>query len=66
MATNKSIAKEYVAEYLNRRPDFADVVEYVDMEYPYSDEEDIVYGEIWTSVLDMLDDIEVEFATEDE
>lgn len=65
MATNKSIAQEYVAEYLSRRPDFADVVEYVDMEYPYSDEEDIVYGEIWTKVLDALDDVEVQYATGD-
>lgn len=66
MATNKEIAREFVAEYLANRPDFAEMVEYVDMEYPYAEEEDISYGEIWTEVIGRLDTVEQRYADEDE
>lgn len=63
MATNKEIAREFVAEYLSQRPEFIDMVEYADHEYPYDEEgEEVSYGEIWDEVHALMDTVEQRYA----
>lgn len=64
MATTEEMAHEYVAEYLSNRPEFIDMVEYLDYEYPDLDLDE-GYNKAWEEVLGLLDNVEQRFADED-
>lgn len=54
MATNKQIALAFLGEYIDRDPEFLDVVEFADEQYPSDEDEDVLYGEVYDMVLDYL------------
>lgn len=67
MATNDEVAREFVSEYLNRRPEWLDLVEYLDYEYPGEiDEHDEGWvHKIWDEVMGELDVVEQRYVSED-
>jgi hypothetical protein len=66
MATSEEMTREYVAEYLSQRPDYSDLVEYIDYEFDVDDQdEDGFFGHIWEEVQGLLDTVEQRFLDED-
>lgn len=51
MATNKQIALAFVEEYIDRDPDFLDVVEFTDEQWPSDEDEDVLYGQVYDEVI---------------
>lgn len=67
MATSKQIALAFVEDYIDRDPAFLDVVDFTEDQYPGDESDNVLYGDVYDSVLDYLSLIRdrLEMLTED-